>query len=328
MRIVLCCRGYPTQRPGGMLFICRDRAVELAKNHEVHVLTTGHTSRRSGTVDGVLVHHLKCKPLAYTTQFAEQCSTFCKRMKPDIIHCDSVDPSRLWWKDLKCKKALTVHGFCIGGFLTNWNLHRICKGPAPKFDASKWMEEVRAFKSFHTVIGTSIHEQWLLKDPMGIHNAKLVYNPIPNYFFDQPKSLPTTPKFLCAAVSQRGLRLFDVAVQAAKEAGIDLVESSNTLRHKMPELYDSVSALLVPSARSSGYDLTVGEALARCRPVITSTTGSYLREGEHSPYIIPTALGNKVELVKLMKSELPVVPQGYANKHRPEEHVKNWLEAI
>lgn len=340
MKIVLACRVYPTHRPGGMPFVCQDRARALAKlGHEVHVLTTSKNGGRPGyEIDnGVEVHYLECRSEVLSQQFAEGCNGFCQSYKPDIIHSDSLDVDRWWWCGFSSsvKTACTLHGFGWGAFFTNWNMFRINRGSVPTFNGTAMLKEKVSLNSFNTVIGISLHEHWMLRDLMGLSQAKLIYNPIADYFFDKPVLPTNLNRFLCASISGQNTRLFDVAKKAAVEAGVELITVSNKSRQEMPAVYDSVCAVIVPSAYSQGYDLTVAEAQARLRPVIVSDTGSYYREAmnpETATTMKITKLGDCdsiIEQINILKNDTETL-QGNNSiyRHRPEFHAKKWLEAI
>jgi glycosyltransferase involved in cell wall biosynthesis len=333
MKIVSVSRIYPTHRPGGMGFVAQDRAHALAKaGHEVHILTTGAHRGEADVMDAfVHVHHLDCKPLAYSDEFASRCREACESIRPDIIHLDSFDTDRLWWagrpRGVK-KVAITLHGFCWGSALTKWNLYKLGQGPAPQFDFVGMVHERESLMQADAVIGISRHEHWMLKDLLGIPHARLVYNPIAPGFFAKPiVDPPKSPRLLCAAISGHGERLFAVAKKAASKAGIPLDVVSKSPRQLMPGVYDEHSALIVPTAYSQGLDLTVAEAVARGRPVIASATGSYLRESEVSSSVSVAPLGDIDSLARAM-SLLTQCNHRESDKHRPEVHVSNWMSAI
>lgn len=330
MKIVLACRIYPTHRPGGMPFVCQDRAEALAAlGHEVHVLTTSHPKYNKPSVfGGATVWHLSCKAQSYSVEFAALCERTCEAICPDIIHSDSLDASNPWWLKFKCRKAVTLHGFSWGGFLTQWNLFCIGKAKAPVFNAQGMLKEREVLKTFDAVIGVSKHEQLLLMNMFHLFNAKLVYNPIAECFFKTSVRLPEARRFLCTAISGQSERLFEMASQAAKSIGAELVTVGNKSRSQMPEVYDSCSALIVPTAYSQGYDLTVAEATARQRPVIASAIGSYLMEASMHESIRLFRFGDKSSLQKAMQEPLPEVDQQAASMHRPEIHARSWLEAV
>lgn len=334
MKIVSVCRAYPTHRPGGMLFVVQDRARALVRiGHEVHVLTTSRDGRAGFELDeGVEVHYLECKPQVNSDEFASGCSMFCSTYEPDIIHSDSLDVGRNWWTRFKAKTAVTLHGFAWGDFFTKWNLFKLGRAQPPEFDAYKFKTEMEAINTFNTVIGISLHEHWMLQDLFSIYRAKLVYNPISKYFFEtETVPPPKIKRFLCASVGSRDTRLFDLAGEAAAKAGVELVTISAVPRENMPQVYDSVSAVVVPTAYSQGYDLTVAEAFSRCRPAIVSATGSYLRESEFDDHLITVPLGDVGALAEAMVGELPVINRikdSTDNPNHPYNHACNWLESI
>jgi glycosyltransferase involved in cell wall biosynthesis len=333
MKIILVCRVYPTHRSGGMPFVVQDRAEALAAaGHTVFVLTTGHPTLQAVTqVTNLVVHHLDCEPHVYSTEFAEGCRAFCERIRPDVVHCDSLDVHRTWWADLpNTTTACTLHGFGWGSFLTQWNLYWLGKtSEEPRFDAPGMLRERKALATFDTVLGISRHEYQMLRHYMCLPQAKLVYNPIPGYFFRSPTApVKRQDTFLCASISGQGTRLFETAAEAAQLAGVRLSTISNVKRRDMPAVYDGVDALVVPTAYGQGYDLTIAEALARRRPVIVSDVGSAALEAPDTPGLIVTSLGSVAELSAAMRGPLPAVRPGAADKHRPEDHVEAWLNAI
>ena len=344
MRIVLVCRGYPTHRPGGMLFVCADRAEELARlGHEVHVFTTGNGEAyyQPDRLNGVLVHHLNCRPMEYGDAFANECLLGVLSLSPDILHFDSFDRARPWWKGVTgCVKSVTMHGFGLGAFLTNWNLRRVAGGPCVEFDNQSIAAEADALATFDRVFAISLHEQTLLEDCYGLRNVRLLYNPIPRYFFDRPRvDPPENRRFLCAAISGQNTRLFHVALEAAKLAGVELVVANSVSRERMPELYDSCTGVVVPTAYAQGFDLTIAEAFARDRSAIVSATGSYYRESRHAP-IWPGAMvpvGDVESLARAMRGPLvrpselagdPFGGYGLAGRHHPTWHAKAWLDML
>lgn len=340
MKIALCCKVYPTARPGGMGFVCQDRARALAKlGHEVHVLTTGRVTHQGETlVDaGVEVHHMPCKSVHYSQEFVDHCLIHCRQWLPGIIHCDSFGVDyRPWWKSCQARTAVTMHGFCWGAYFTQWNLYYRHGGRPPQLDADKVAHEREMIASFNVQIGISLHEHWMLKCLMGIFSAKLVYNPIAEYFFSHPNApLPSiaSPRFLCAAVSGHYERGFAIAAQAAKLAGAKLVVADSP-REQMPSLIDSCHALVLPTAYCQGLDLTVAEALVRNRPVVATATGSYLREAEsggiYEKLIKLIPLTDINALAADMKLPMTWVDKRWAKLqlHYPQVHAEKWLEAI
>lgn len=330
MKIVLSCRGYPTHRPGGMLFVCQDRAQALAElGHDVHVVTTAHVRLPEVVSDqGVTVHHFPVAQLKYTREFASMTSDFCKSFKPNIVHTDSLDINHPWWLDVNAVTGCTLHGFSWGSFLTSWNLYRTGKGSAPVFNAEGMLKERGVLTAFDRVIGISTHEAHLLRYMFGLPQTRRVYNPIPAYFFKERAAHGVSRKFLCAAVSGSGPRLFEVAKAAAKQAGVELLTVSSKSRTEMPAVYDSVTGLVIPTAYGQGYDLTIAEALARRRPVITSDVGSAALEAERKPSIVVTPLGDVARLAEALRGPLPTVSATDADEFRPEVHANNWLEVM
>ena len=333
MKIALACRVYPTHRPGGMPFVVQDRARALAAlGHDVHVLTTSKDGKSSQLDDkGVTVHHTNSPECIYSAAFADECVKYCKAIVFDIVHCDSMNTKIPWWKDVKGYTACTMHGFSWGSFLTQWNMYRIGLVPInqpPQFKARETLEEVKALNSFGSVIAISKHECQILKKEFGLRHATVVYNPIPDYFFVDKKPLPAQRMLVCAAISGKKERLFDMAKSSASRANIPLSIVSKVPRTQMPRMYDMASALVVPTAYSQGYDLTIAESLARGRPVIVSDVGSAVMEAEGQTGIVVTALGDQHSLIKAMSGTLPVVDDQAARAHVPKYHAEKWLEAV
>jgi len=335
MKIVSVCRAYPTHRPGGMLFVVQDRARALVQlGHEVHVLTTSLADKVCDVDDeGVMVHHLQCAKMVNSDEFAAACVEFCDACKPDIIHSDSLDVGRNWWVKFKnTKTAVTLHGFAWGDFFTKWNLFKLGRSQPPEFDAYKFRTEMEAINTFNTVIGTTIQEHWLLQDLFSIYRAKQVYNPISRHFFEtEPLAPPEKRRFLCATITGQSTRLFELAKEAAVRADVELLTVSAIPRKNMPQVYDSVSAVVVPTAYAQCYDLTIPEALSRCRPAIVSATGSYLREAEFDDRIVTVPLGDVGALAEAMVGALPVIQatdRVLTDPSFPLNHAANWLEAV
>lgn len=337
MKIVLVTRVYPTQRPGGMPFVCQDRAEELARQgHDVHVITTAHQQRgvTQDRVNGVSVAHTASKPLEWTTGFAQACREYVAKLDPEILHLDSFHAQQPWYLEFKGKARLacTLHGFGFGAFLTSWNQHRAAGGPVPELRAAKLTCEAEALGKFDCVIGVSRHEHWMLQDCYGLPQARLVYNPIARYFFEDPLSpVPEDGPFLCAAVSGHGKRGFDLAKRASTRAGVKLKVCQNVPRRQMVAEYDACRGLVLPTYYAQGYDLAVAEALSRKRPLVLSATGSYLREAERAPVFGACRLfpvGDVDALAESLSSPLPEVLIRGRQHHHPQSHVENWLAAI
>lgn len=342
MRIVLACRVYPTHRPGGMPFVAQDRAEQLVRlGHEIHVLTTGHPNGHDGDIiNGVTVHYLPSPPMVYSQEYADACVEFCNRYSPDVIHLDSFDRERPWWALRPGKPkvaACTMHGFAMGSMLTQFNVGRLAHDLYKStINVHATYDEIISLSSFDRVFAISLHEQTLLEDCYGLRNVELVYNPIPPYFFDRPAvKQPHAKRFLCAAISGQGTRMFDAARRAAEQRGIELIVASDVPRERMPELYESVTALVVPTLYAQGYDLTVAEALACDRPVILSQTGSYYREfraakewpGAMVPLGNEDAIGDAMAGYLARPSEV-LNGRELALRHHPNRHARRWLEGI
>jgi len=339
MKIVLCCRAYPTQRPGGMPFVCQDRAAALAaEGHEVHVLTTG--GGEMNHMDGeVHVHHLKCEPQKYTTEYAEECHRASRVLGADLVHLDGFDVHRTWWEGGPWTVGITLHGFGPGAFLTKWNIYSHGGGEVPEFNAAGMVREIQALQKADRIIAISRHEQWLMEDFYNLYGkVHLVYNPIPDYFFDQATEPdPTSDHFICLGnPGTSGNRRFDLA----RETGREVRVIRGVPRTELPAIYAACKAVVVPTFWSQGYDLTVAEALASRRPVIATATGSYYREGRYynsgysqgyqgghpNPWVKLVPRGDVMALARAMKDPMPLVRQlDAAGHHRPKVHAERWL---
>ena len=336
MRIVFVCRVYPTHRPGGMPFVVQDRAEALVHlGHDVHVITTGRPASGVEFLNKVQIHYTQSKPVEYSQDFAQECEAYVKSLKPKVLHLDGLDVNRPWWTNVGSDisaKALTLHGFGMGGFLTKWNLYREgIEHFKLDFNAEKMAHEARVIReTFDTVIGISKHEEWMLRDCYGCKNTKLVYNPIAPYFFDE-NTAPATDgaPFLCAAISGQGERGFRNAEIAAQKCGRRIRTVNDIVRSKMPYVYDECAATVIPTAYAQGFDLTVAESLSRLRPIIASSVGSYLRDAEtFAPYIKLVPLGDVDALAAAMRETPPVVTSDAALRFRPDFHAHAWLSAV
>lgn len=339
MRIVCITRVWPTMRGGGLGNVCQDRAHALARaGHEVYVITTSN-STQAGTVNhaqfgfegggAVTVVYTSSPAHQWSPEFAHECATWIKALKPGIVHSDSFDRDNIYWTDLNVPFHITMHGMSMGGWLTDWNLARTQDRPVVPFPEAAIRKEIAALKTAKSVIGISKWEYRTMCDFYGLTNAKLVYNPIAPYFFDNvPTYDPKTRKaFLCAAVSQGNKRGFEVVRQAAKRAGVKLHVVTDVVREQMPAIYDKVRAIVLPTAFAQGKDLSLCEARARGVPAIISPTGSYWDDGGEWDQYSP--IGDVDRLAGLLsRYNGAIVPAWAADAHRPEVHVTNWLNAI
>jgi glycosyltransferase involved in cell wall biosynthesis len=349
MRICLVTKCYPFDRGGGMLFVTEDRAWSLAEmGHEVHVLTPYRRGRgvemyhdqnpvptwgrdAGGWPAGLRVHCLPGTSESWSAEFADSCRLFVEQAKPDLLHLDSFDRINPWFVNAPGRPTMrvgvTMHGFGPGAFLTEWNKFRAGNGPAPHFDANDLRAEASALSHADHVFAVSEHELWMLRDMYGLRQAQQVYNPIAPYFFTKPRKQHDRKGFILAAVSGAGNRGSDVALAAARDAGVELVVVSGRRRPDMVNVYDRIQALVLPTFYSQGFDLTVGEAMARGCPIIASETGSYyyLR---WQPYCKLVKLGDVPELVEALKN--PPTPPGptAGTLHDPKRHAQKWLTAM
>lgn len=333
MRIMLVTRVWPTQRPGGMPFVVRDRAVELARQgHEVHVITTAY-SHKAGVrdidnvcrhEDGVVVHYQGWAPAhEWSEEFADSCREWYEEIRPDILHSESFDRDRIWWAGLPMN--ITMHGFSWGAWLTKWNEYLAYGNVLPSFPAADIRKEIMALRNAN-VISVSQWEQRLLRDQCQIKST-LVYNPIAECFFSP---LPATSKrdyFLCAAISQPGVRGFRMAQRAARMAGVRLLTVKDVSREEMPAIYDGARALVLPTAFCQGFDLSVAEARARGVPAIMSATGSYLDEARWWDRLVP--IGDVAAVAhEMMDFRCPDGISMAADAHKPDKHVMEWVSAV
>lgn len=356
LRIMSVVKGYPTQRPGGMLFVARDRAEALAAmGHDVHVVCAGPPTKSDVSAlqyenGGMMVqdsrnlciHYIDAKTCDYSDEFARGCEDRFGRLRPDVLHFDSFDRSRPWWSKLERSKqriAVTMHGFGFGAWLTEWNRSRLGRQPVQAAEIGSlrlndMFAEAKCLRdTFSTVIAISRHEWNMLADQYGVYRPKLVYNPIAPAFFTEPsKPLPSTPLFVSAAVGSHDYRLFDVAEKAAKQAGFEFRALSKVSRDVMPKVYDDATAVVVPSAYAQGYDLTIAEANARGRYAITSSTGSYLQDCSGRGGAIVCQLGNVDDFAQTMThiaANRNMSPIGsLVDRHHPTRHAEEWLEAV
>jgi len=338
MKIVCVCRGYPTHRPGGMLYVCQDRARALVRaGHEVHVLTTGKTGQSIFDDKGVCVHYLDCESLIYTLRFAQQCSAWVDKFKPDILHLDGFDVNHPWWVDKKnsrCQVAITMHGFGMGAFLTRWNLFLAEKIEDVSFQPSKLAKEAKIISQANYIFAISLHEKWMLEDTYGLYGkVRLLYNPIAPYFYDKIEDQVDRSSFLCLGCKgTNGNRFFSFAVEASKKASVGLMIVTDQPREQMPKMYHQSAGLVLPTYWSQGFDLTIAEALACRRRVIVTATGSYIREAENNPYLHLAPRGDIDAIAEQMQKIFLLGPVDAEHpcrlQHRPDIYVQKWLEVF
>lgn len=336
MKIMLVTRVWPTQRPGGMGHVCFDRAVEMARQgHEIHVVTTSRSPKAGAVREGesadereVRVHYTAVPAHQWTPAFASELAVMAELLQPDVIHSESFDRGNLWWQRLRNRPpvAITMHGLGWGGWLTQWNQHRALGGKPAPFPEGAIQTEVAGLATADVVIGVSLWEQRVMRDQYGLPDAKLVYNPIDPAFFGDHSGKPKS-YFLCAAVSGSSERGFDRAQRAARAAGVELRTIKDVSRSEMPALYDQAHAVVLPTAYAQGYDLTIAEGRARGVPAIMTPTGSYLDEA--APWDTLVRLGDDQGLERALRDfQRPTIPDSAADRHRPEAHVRAWLEAV
>lgn len=345
MKLMLVSRVVSQQRSGGMPHVASDRAAALADaGHEVHLVTTSEGPSAGAIREyrcislqpNLSLHYLPVKAHEWSLDFGTHCRKLAHKLRPDVVHLDSFDRADSWWLSLPdsvSKLAVTMHGFGWGAFLTEWNLQRLGKRRGPlAVDFLALRNEAKSLSRFSTVIGVSKHEYRMLRDEYGLQQAKLVYNPIPSFFFTMSK-LPNAERttFLCAAVSQGETRGFEVAKAAAAIAGVELKVVSHTPRHDMPYAYDKSIAIVLPTAFAQGFDLAVCEARARGIPAVMSATGSYLAEARSWDKLVETHDEKSLAKALIQMKELaPAVPydDDAVIRHQPTEHASAWLNAI
>lgn len=344
MRIVLVTRVYPTHRPGGMPFVVQDRAEALVRaGHEVHVVTTrlgeaGTTGPDTTFHAGSLtVHYVGAAPAQlWSRELGEGAHSIVSRLVPKVVHLDSfLAEEHPWWEGLGA--CITVHGFGWGAWLTKWNQTREAigdHGTVPEFPVADILKEIKTLRLAKRVIGVSRHEYRMLRDEYGLASARLVYNPIPDYFFTTPlRQKLITPTFLTSAISGQLERGFRQADFACRGGGWVLRNPRGIARDRMIDEYDLCRALLLPTSYAQGYDLAVAEAHARGLPCVLSSTGSYLAEAtKYDITVQPWA--NVYELreaiLELMRREPPRREdiQDTAAVHRSDRHVQSWLSVV
>lgn len=328
-KFVFACRAYPTTRVGGMPFVCQDRAEALArlKLGEVHVLTAGN--RPSEVLNNVNVHYVGGPEVGYSREYAEGCLSFCRKINPDVVHLDSCDQSHRWWLDLSKKAFLTLHGFGAGAELTLFN--RGAGNP----DFIKQLPEAKVFRTFQKVFAVSEHELWMLEDIYSLPNAKLLRNPIAEYFFHARSDsvVVDVPTLLSSEVAETSTRNFNATRFVAEKLGWDSKVIRGVSRVDMPWHYDSSSVLFLPTDYSQGFDLTVLEAMARGKHVVAACTGSYSRAKYVYPMLHTYPRNDLDEVVRVLTdvirfTSVGVLSNGPLHESTPFRHVQNWLHLV
>jgi len=318
MRFALVTRAYPTHKAGGLPHVVQDRAHELTRRgHDVHVVTT----TGAGTSDGDVVIHCGGPAKRYSRAFATHCREKVDELTPDVVHLDSFDRAHRWWEGLDV--TVTMHGFGFGAALTHWTRYRLGSTKEPPVFGAALRDESRMLAQFSRVLAISDHERWMLGDCYGLGNVTLIHNPIAPYFFDETREQRGS-YFLC--VGNPGTSQLRNFGEVARHTRVPVKVCRDVPRPGLPAVYDSARATVIPTFWAQGYDLTVAESLARCRPVIASYTGSYAR-GE-SPHIHTFPPGDWTALRSLLSTALPPVAPGAADRHKPRAHVDAWLEAV
>jgi len=304
MRIVSVCRSFGNG--GGMENVVEDRADALrALGHDVHVIAAA---------DG-----------NYSDAFAQECADQCDTLAPDLIHLDSFESSRMWWDGRSERVALTLHASPWSHFFTKWNtwVHMGGKAPGMSYDLMK--KQCAAIARADVVIAISRYEQGVLHDLCNVPDAKCVYNPIAPYFFSDTRMGADAGYFLGAG--DTNVRGFDVARDAAALIGAEFRHVQRVPRRTMPAIYDACTAMVLPTVRPSGYDLTVAESLARGKPVITSKVGPQREDVLPGMVLVP--IRDVDAVAEAMRNVGSIqVPNDAANRFRPERHAEAWLEAV
>ena len=336
MRIVLTCRATGWHRPGGLGHVIQTRAVALAKaGHDVHVLTTGvrptALAAPRDAWDGLTIHEVSPPADHYDDQFASGCTAKCRELQPDVIHMDSFDRLRHWWAERpgspQCV-ATTLHGEDIGCTFTQWRLWRDGKRGEFEWDSQRIRELCDAMHTFDRVISTALFDQWIFADLLGCGVSPLVYNPVPEFFYENTTEPDPAAPYLFSAMwgsAERGLPL---AREAAAKAGVALLQGGKFQRTALPQRYDSSRALLLPSYQSQGYDLSVAESLVRRRPVIASNVGLWSCEAHARSWIKCLPVNDADAWADALKQPMPHVPAMAGFEFRPATHVSKWLEAL
>lgn len=304
MRIVSVCRDYGNG--GGMENVVHDRAEALrALGHDVTVVSAA---------DG-----------CYSDEFAEQCVTACGALKPDVVCLDSFDSGRPWWVGRPERVALTMHSNPWSLFFTKWNLWMAGFTTEPGASYSAMRRVCETIREADVVIAISGYEQGMLQDQCGVPEARLVYNPIAPYFFDAPITGPPADGYFLH-VGHNAARGCAVALRAAEQAGVEVRFAAGLRRDEMVAVYDGCRALVLPTYRADGYDLTVAEAEARCRPALVGATGAYRSEAGGGIVALP--LGDVDAWAEALSGPLPEVDGYDASRHEPGYHAAAWLEAV
>ena len=328
MRIVNACRVYATNKPnpGGMIQVAVHRCAELAaRGHDVHILTAGGEPA-AVELDGTTVHHLPCKPLVYSAEYFAACRDACDRLQPDIIHSDGIGDA--WWDGLAggATVGVTNHGNIMELWLGCWYRHRLGAPNMLPFPADAIRRRADEYGRIDAVFATNRFELWELRDVFGCTNAKLLYNPLPAYFFGGVTSPPPGGYFM--AVKDSPSEGTPQARVAADRAGVEFRVVRGYAHSEMPGVYDAARALCSPTMRANGFDMIVAEATARRRPSIVSGIAAYYREAEDRPWIVTVPLGDVEALAGAMAGDLPDVPEGAADRYRVAAHVDTWLEGL
>jgi len=361
-RIVLVCRVHPSHRSGGMPFVLHDRATALAEaGYDVHVITTaltpvGAAVAEHSPAERYTVHYMPGKSCAYTPEFAQAAHDQTAKLRPHVLHFDSLDFSAPWLSQRPGNPsvvAVTMHGFDAGAMLTDWNMFRRSKADAPSPQIWQKMREQSDVLRRHAdkVLAISHHEYDLLRSVYGTtaQQTRLVYNPIAPQFFAPLPPAPLTDVVLMAAISGHGIRNFEWAAGVVSAAGYVPRVVKNVPREQMPAAYDAAWCVLIPTYYGQGYDLVVAEACARRRLSLCSAVGSYYAEFQRlaaeaahpeSPirahlglFELDDAASLRALLVAartqyLAERAWPYLAWSTSLKHEPTYHKQAWLEAV
>lgn len=345
LKIMLVTRVWPTMRPGGMPHVAQDRAKALAKaGHDVLVVTTSCpkiTKRGKNNpppADVCRVVYGKAPEMVWSEEFVDDIFRAAADFNPDIIHSDSFDRKNPWWLIHGAPagpiKACTMHGFTWGAWLTKRNIAHARGAREPAFPADEIRQERDALDELDCVMAVSKWEHRMLRDHMRLKRAKLVYNPIGDFFFDTPMPPAPGDRVLLAAFNGHVERGYAAAKAACDSLDIVPLQEKTYKREEMVSQYDRAAVLLLPTFYAQGYDLCVAEARARGVPAIMGATGSYLDEADPQwdRLVEP---GCKDSIVKALRAfhdqSDPLMKRAdnwSAYKHHPAMHAEAWLDAL
>jgi glycosyltransferase involved in cell wall biosynthesis len=270
------------------------------------------------------IHQTKSDPGVHSPALAQGTVEVLQALRPDVLHLDSFDGDSSWWQQRPGKPkmiALTMHGANWGKVLTRWNDYRLGNSDDCGMDWKGLRSQTDKMHTFDRVIAVSLHEQWMIQQLDGCLSTRLVYNPIAPAYFAPRVDCPAGAPFMAMAS-----RWPKMAERAAAESGMPLDIIEGVPSAKMPAVYDAHRALVLPTLWAQGYDTVIAESLARGRPVLAFASGSTLMD--RSPGVSICEMGRPDVLGRMMAEPLPHVPEGVADRFRPERHAAAWLEAV